>query len=148
MKYAPFFPVLMTAFVIAGCAGKSPRLGIEDGRLKPCPDSPNCVNSQAAPADDHFIEPLAYAGTRAEARQRLLEIINETPRTRIIDNREDYIRVEFKSRLFRFVDDVEFYFPDEPLIQVRSASRVGYSDLGVNRRRIESIRERFTDSER
>ena len=66
-----------------------------------------------------------------------------TSRTRILTKEEDYIRVEYTSRLFRFVDDVEFYFPEEPVIHVRSASRLGYSDLGANRRRVERIRELF-----
>ncbi len=144
MKKGLFYIMLVMVTIIAGCAGREPTLGIDSGRLTPCPDSPNCVNSQAPTGDKHFIPSIEYTCTRQEARQRLLKIIQSTSRTRIITSAEDYIRVAFTSRIFRFVDDVEFYFPQEPLIHVRSASRVGYSDLGANRKRVERIREHFS----
>ena len=136
--------MLMVMTIIAGCAGRVPTLGVENDRLAPCPDSPNCVNTQAQADDKHFIAPIKYTGTKEAARLRLLEIIRNTSRAHILSSTEDYIRVEYTSLLFRFVDDVEFYFPEEPVIHVRSASRLGYSDLGVNRRRVEDIRERFS----
>lgn len=144
MKQGLLFSMLVTVTIIAGCAGREPTLGVDSGRLTPCPNSPNCVSSQAAAGDKHFIPSIEYACSRQEARQRLLRIIRNTSRTRILAATDDYIRVEFTSRIFRFVDDVEFYFPQEPVIHVRSASRLGYSDLGANRRRIEDIRERFS----
>jgi uncharacterized protein (DUF1499 family) len=74
----------------------------------------------------------------------LLGIVLATPRTRVVTQEEDYLRVEYKSRIFGFVDDVEFWFDDEnKRIHFRSASRKGYSDLGVNRKRMEGIREQF-----
>ena len=143
MKTGPVFSLLIAAVVFAGCAGRTPGLGKAGGRLTPCPDTPNCVNSQA-PDDKHSIAPISYSCTREEARQRLQKIVEATSRARILTAETDYLRVEYASRVFRFVDDVEFYFPEEPVIHVRSASRVGYSDMGVNRRRIERIRELFS----
>ncbi|MDY6951224.1 MAG: DUF1499 domain-containing protein [Thermodesulfobacteriota bacterium] len=117
--------------------------GIFDGKLGPCPDSPNCVSSLS---DDpsHFIEPLRYTGSQAAAKRGLLQVLMAMRGVKMITERENYVHVTVTSRLFRFVDDVEFYFVDDgPVIHVRSASRVGYSDLGVNRKRIEKIRKDF-----
>jgi uncharacterized protein (DUF1499 family) len=123
-----------------------PNLGITNNELTPCPKTPNCVSSQAHDKK-HYIKPISYAGTQQEAHDRLLRIIETEKRTKILADQENYIRVEFTSAVFRFVDDVEFYFPiektDERIIHVRSASRVGSSDLGVNRKRIERIRSKF-----
>ena len=115
-------------------------LGVKNGKLKAVPSSPNAVSSQASDAA-HRIDPLTYRTTPERAMATLLEIIRKTPRTRIVTARDDYVYVEYESALMGFVDDVEFYFePGAKVIQVRSASRVGYSDLGVNRKRIEDIR--------
>jgi uncharacterized protein (DUF1499 family) len=119
--------------------------GVTHGKLAPCPDSPNCVSSQSSDSS-HFVEPLSYPDSRAKAKTRLLEIIESMPRTQIISSTPLYIHAEVTSLLFRFVDDVEFLFEEESnLIHVRSASRIGYSDLGVNRKRIEGIRQRFQE---
>jgi uncharacterized protein (DUF1499 family) len=120
-----------------------PKLGINNGHLTECPDTPNCVNSQAAD-EQHFIQPILFSGTQQEAQSAILKLLKTWKRTRIIVSEENYIRAEFTSMVFRFVDDVEFYIPstkaEETIIHVRSASRIGYSDLGVNRDRIERIR--------
>ena len=117
--------------------------GIIQGTLSPCPNSPNCVSSQSSDPS-HFIEPLTYHDSQTQARARLLKIIESMPRTQIVSNIDKYLHVEFTSLIFRFVDDVEFLFEEgKNLIHVRSASRVGYSDLGMNRKRIETIREQF-----
>jgi uncharacterized protein (DUF1499 family) len=115
-------------------------------RLSHCPDSPNCVSSQSAdPA--RFIEPLRYTGDRADARQKLLDLLKDSNRTRLISVETDYIHAEFRSLIFNFVDDVEFYFSSEDrIIHVRSASRTGYYDFGVNRRRVERLRGRLENS--
>ncbi|ABW68346.1 DUF1499 domain-containing protein [Desulfosudis oleivorans] len=131
---------------MAGCAGTLPGLGVHDGRLTPCPDTPNCVNSQAT--GGHFIEPISYIGTAREAMDRLVQLLKTEKRVVLVTVEPAYIHATFTSLVFRFVDDVEFYFPDEPVIHVRSASRVGHSDLGANRRRIEHIRNRFAASEK
>ena len=135
--------------MLTGCAGKAPDLGITTGQLTPCPASPNCVCSQATDKT-HQIEPLRMEIAFQDARARLVKILSSEKRVKILINRETYIRAEFSSSVFRFVDDVEFYFPqtggDKTIIHVRSASRIGYSDLGVNRKRIERIRTRFQNA--
>jgi uncharacterized protein (DUF1499 family) len=126
-------------------SGKRPDdLGVKNGRLKPPPSSPNAVSSQAQDAV-HAIAPLTYAGTPDRAMQALVKIIEATPRTRIISRTHDYIHAEYETALMGFVDDVEFWF-EPKTIHVRSASRLGYSDFGVNRARIEDIRRRFASS--
>ncbi len=113
--------------------------------MAPCPATPNCVVSKGADAG-HQIEPLAYVGDRSTAYADLLKVLTVVPRTVVTEKTDTYIRAESTSRIFHFVDDLEFYFPpDEKLIQVRSAARVGESDLGVNRRRLEQIRLALKD---
>jgi uncharacterized protein (DUF1499 family) len=93
------------------------------------------------------VEPFRYQDTLTEARDRLVSVLNSMARTRIVTIDEDYIHAEFTSHLFRFVDDVEFYFDqDGKTIHVRSASRTGYFDLGANKRRVEDIRKEFVIS--
>ncbi len=135
---------LVLALLVSACAASArPKLGVENAKLAACPSSPNCVSSQAADAD-HRIEPLPIRTTPEEGMARLAEIIGAMPRTRIVAQNPDYLRAEFTSRIFRWVDDVEAYVDgDAKLIHLRSSSRTGYSDLGVNRSRIEAIRERY-----
>ncbi|WP_225889407.1 DUF1499 domain-containing protein [Halomicronema hongdechloris] len=129
-------------------AGTRPdTLGVQDdGRLAACPSSPNCVVSREDADAEHAIAPLTYSSDAATAMARLKQVLQGQPRTDIITEREDYLYAEARSRLMGFVDDVEFYL-DAPnsVIQVRSASRLGQSDLGVNRDRIETIRAQFND---
>ncbi len=132
-------PVLMV-----GCSGTRPStLGVKEGRLAPCPSSPNCVSTQNTDAT-HGVDPIAYTTSVEEAMARLEKIVRAMPRTKVVRREEDYMHLECSSRLFRFVDDVEFWFDDaNKVIHCRSASRKGYSDLGVNRKRVEQIREQF-----
>lgn len=119
------------------------RTGLHDGRLAPCPSSPNCVCSQDADAA-HAIAPLAFRGAAADAMRALKQVLAGQPRVRVIAETPNYLHAEFRTPLCRFVDDVEFLVVDgEQVIHVRSASRVGYSDLGTNRRRIEALRREF-----
>ncbi len=109
-------------------------------KFTPCPDSPNCVSSQSTD-ESHFIEPLHYSGSPADARQNLIDILESIDRARLVKVEADYIHAEFRSSVFRFVDDVKFWFPpDKPIIHVKSASRTGYYDFGANRRRVERLR--------
>jgi uncharacterized protein (DUF1499 family) len=135
--------VLLAAFSLL--SRRPDNLGVKDGRLAPCPASPNCVSSQADPGDaEHRIEPLAFDGTPVEALNRIQAILATLPRVRIVSVTDNYLHVEFTSLLFRFVDDVEFYAdPAARCVHLRSASRAGRSDLGVNRRRMESFRQAF-----
>ena len=120
-------------------------LGINDGHLANCPASQNCVVSQNADLK-HAIDPIYYHTDRQTARGTLLKVLTVVPRTEVVEQTDNYIHALSKSRIFRFVDDVEFYFPEnENLIHIRSASRIGESDLGVNRRRMEQIRLALRD---
>jgi uncharacterized protein (DUF1499 family) len=124
-------------------------LGVKDGKLATCPGSPNCVSSQAPASDsEHYIAPLAYSGDASTALATLKSIIQSTERTAIISESDNYLYAEFTSALMGFVDDVEFYLePAAGVIHVRSASRLGQSDLGVNRKRVEAIRSQFESKE-
>ncbi|MFH1604795.1 MAG: DUF1499 domain-containing protein, partial [Pseudomonadota bacterium] len=118
-------------------------LGVHDGRLVPATRTPNNVNSQADKIADpeHFIEPLRYSGDAARAWAALRKIVDRIPRAKVIKAEPNYLYVEFSTRFMGFVDDTEFYLDEKAgMIQVRSASRLGRSDFGVNRERIESIR--------
>ena len=115
-------------------------------RLSPCPDSPNCVSSKS-PDKARFIEPFHYVGNREDARQKLINILENTKRVHLVKVETNYLHAEFRSFLFRFVDDLEFYIaPEENIIHVKSASRIGYYDFGVNRRRVERLRSAFKNS--
>lgn len=127
-------------------AGTRPtNIGINNGKLAACPATPNCVSSQAPTNDiEHAIAPLQLTGDPATAMANLKQVIQSMPRTTIIKETNDYLYVEFASKLMGFVDDVEFYIDSSTqTIQVRSASRLGQSDLGVNRQRIEEIRAKL-----
>jgi uncharacterized protein (DUF1499 family) len=117
-------------------------------RMTPCPKTPNCVSSVET-GQRHFVEPLRFADSAKDAQYRLLRVLNKLKRVRVVTFEENVIQAEFLSSVFGFVDDVEFYFDDrKKIIHVKSASRVGYSDLGANRRRIEKIRKRFDQAEK
>ena len=128
--------------LLAACAGERPQnLGIRDGRLSPCPDRPNCVSSQGID-QKHFIAPLVVTGDPQHSFERLRSCLSLRPDTTIVAEQPDYLRVEFRTTFF--VDDGEFLLnAAERRIEVRSASRLGYSDLGKNRSRIEEIRRAF-----
>jgi uncharacterized protein (DUF1499 family) len=109
-------------------------LGVRDGKLAPCKRSPNCVSSQANPSDEeHYIAPIH--GTMEAVRRT----VQAMPRTTIVSQRENYLYAEFRTKLLRYVDDVELFF-DGRVVQVRSCSRLGRRDFGVNRRRVEELR--------
>ena len=115
-------------------------LQAQDHRLAPCPSSPNCVSS-LGDSENHAIAPYRYEKTLAEAKGVLKQVFGELSRTGLIQEEEDYLHYEVRSFLFRFVDDVEILFDDTTkTIHFRSASRVGYSDFGVNRKRMEEVR--------
>jgi uncharacterized protein (DUF1499 family) len=140
------FKKLVTLFFLIityQCSGSRPdKIGVIERKLIPCPETPNCVNSQAPKDDSHYIDPIPYTSTMSEEIQKLKKILTEQPRTNEIVSKDDYLYFEFTSALMRYVDDVEFYLDDSSkLIHIRSASRLGKSDLGVNRKRIETIRE-------
>lgn len=120
-----------------------PHLGVWHGQLTPCPSTPNCVCTNSEDVR-HQIEPLTWSGTAADAIAAIRRLLEQMPRVRLITQTDRYLHAEFATAVFRFIDDVEFYVDETAgVVHFRSASRVGYSDLGVNRRRMEGIRERF-----
>ena len=135
---APLF-VILALLVMSATARRPKTLGVRDGRLAPLPDSPNCVSTQAE-REQQGMAPIPIADDSTEAFARLREVIMKMPRARIVSSDETYLHAEFTSALFRFVDDVECFVDHErKVIHFRSASRVGRSDLGVNRQRMQSM---------
>ncbi len=111
--------------------------------LKPCPSRFNCVSSVSQDRF-HFVEPLRYKGSPKTARRVLMKILRELPGASVKKVKGNYIHIECRSRLLGFTDDLELMFDEsESRIHVRSASRAGYWDLGVNRRRVASVRKAF-----
>ena len=113
-------------------------LGVTDGRLAPCKRTPNCVSSQADPGDrEHYIAPIAFRGSMADLRRA----VESMARATVIKAERNYLYAEYRTRLLRYVDDVELYYDErQGVVHVRSASRLGRRDFGVNRQRIERLR--------
>ncbi len=140
-----FISILITLFVILAvlltvlsCASNPSKVQLVDGKLRPCPDSPNCVSSESDVTSSR-VEPLTFKGRPEMAWSNLKETIREMG-GKIQEEHDDYLWATFTTRVFRFVDDVESRVSSEGIIHVRSGSRKGYSDLGVNRRRVERLR--------
>ena len=128
-------------------ASRPAGLGVRDGRLAPPKRTPNCVSSQAEPGDRvHYIEPLRFSGPPASAWAALKAVLRGMERVSVVrEQQPGYLHAEFTSRLMGFVDDVEFLVDEKTaVIHVRSASRLGRRDFGVNRERVESIRRGLT----
>ena len=123
---------------------KSPaNLGVRDGKLAPCPNSPNCVSTQSQDPR-HQIDPIPYTTSPAEAKAALLHIIRSMERSKIITDAPTYVHAEFRTQGIGYVDDVELYFDQEAqVIHFRSSARLPYWDWGVNRKRMEEIRAAF-----
>lgn len=124
--------------------GRRPEnLGVTSGMLAPCPDSPNCVSTYAD-KETQLMESLSFSGDSQTTMSKLVGIVNAMPRTQMITQTDEYLYVEFTSLIFRYVDDVEFLLDaTNKKIDFRSASRVGYSDMGANRKRMTLISKRF-----
>jgi len=143
--------LIALVIVVGGCMGlfsgtRPDNLGVRDARLAPAKRTPNNVSSQADKNADapHYIEPLRYTGDSRQAWAALRRLIDGMPRVRIVASDPNYVHAEFSSRLMGYVDDTEFYLDEKAgVIQVRSASRLGRSDFGVNRERIETIRAKL-----
>jgi len=135
--------MLLTIF---SCASNPPKEQLVEGKLRPCPSSPNCVSSENDRPSSR-VEPLTFEGSPEKAWGDLKETIGEMG-GKIQEEHDGYLWATFTSRVFRFVDDVEFRMvPSDGIIHVRSGSRVGYSDLGVNRKRVEKLRAVFSQKE-
>ena len=118
-------------------------LGVANGHLAPCPNSPNCVSTQATD-EQHSIAPIGFEGETAVARDKLLSILQADSQFTLISNTPAYLHAEAQTAVWHFIDDVEFFFDEaDSLIHSRSASRLGYGDAGANRQRMEAIRTAF-----
>ncbi len=119
-------------------------VGVKDGRLSPAfAAKPNNVSTYEAGAYPQEA-PLTYSGDQAAAKQRLIALVSGMPRAELISDSGDYVHFTFRSRIFRFVDDVEFLFDDaQKQIQFRAAARTGHSDMNVNQKRMAEIRAAF-----
>jgi uncharacterized protein (DUF1499 family) len=151
--------LLLVAVVVAGLAlhvalatgdtvfsWKRPdNLGVKDGKLAPPKRTPNCVSSQADAADaEHYIAPIAFKGDTAAAMVAVRKAVESMHDATVIRQDGGYLYAEFRTKLMRFVDDVEFLHDEKAgLLHVRSASRLGRRDFGVNRARVEAIRNRI-----
>ena len=132
--------MLLGLFMLSFSSGPPPILGVTEGKLVPCPESPNCVSTQTD-SKNHKMEPIAWPGTSEVAVSRIKETISrDFSKATLVEEGPGYLRYEFRSWVFRFVDDVEFYVDDAAAeIHFRSASRIGHSDLGANKSRMKKI---------
>ncbi len=138
----PIVLVLLSAHLASACTGQPPAHLQAAGRrgLAPCPDTPNCVASHAEDPE-HAIEPIRYEGGAEAAWTAVRRAVESLPRTTIVREEDGYLHAECRSMILRFVDDLELQLqPDAGIIAVRSASRLGRSDFGVNRKRVERLR--------
>jgi uncharacterized protein (DUF1499 family) len=137
--------------LIGGCMGlfggtPPDNLGVTDGRLAPCKPTPNCVSSFADKVSNpgHFVEPLRFEGDPDVAFAKLKGVVRGRERVTVVREEPRYLYAEFRTGVMGFVDDVEFLLdPAAKSIDVRSASRLGRRDFGVNRERVESLRAAF-----
>jgi uncharacterized protein (DUF1499 family) len=140
------FGIIVCAALIAlfflACTASAPKTGIFNGKLKPCPNRPNCVSSEVKDISP-WLPPLRFKESPKRAWKKLNRILQQMD-AKIIKDQDGYLWATFTSTTFRFVDDVEFRMVTEKkVIHMRSASRTGYWDMGVNRKRVEEIRQRF-----
>ncbi|MGB6127234.1 MAG: DUF1499 domain-containing protein [Psychrilyobacter sp.] len=139
MKYI----LILSLLLLVGCtSAKKKEIGLIDSKFYPCPTSPNCVSSMAPKEDSHYIKPIIYSNmTRDLTQKKIIAILGTLKNTKVVEYNDEYIHAEVRTSFFKFIDDVEFYFPmDKNIIHVRSLARTGYSDFGVNRKRMEKIR--------
>jgi uncharacterized protein (DUF1499 family) len=133
--------IICICTVLFSCTGKVP---LSIGQFASCPKKPNCVSTKNSTASN-YSQPIYYKGTYTNAKKDLLITINSFGSAKVKKELNQFLHVEFKSNFFRFVDDVEFYLNEPGVIHFRSASRLGHSDFGVNRKRMESIRIYFNN---
>jgi uncharacterized protein (DUF1499 family) len=137
--------LLLALWLTGGCSGHKPESELASrNTLSPCPDSPNCVSTKS---NDSAMSPLPYVGSMKESQDLLIKVLGSMARCTIVNADPGYIHAEFRSALFGFVDDVNFVFDDDArLIDFQSASRTGYYDFGVNRKRMEEISRLYLEN--
>jgi uncharacterized protein (DUF1499 family) len=146
--------LVVLAAQLGAFSGHAPdNMGVRDGKLRPPAKTPNSVGSQAElwpqhPMHDYArIAPLAVQGSGPATIARIRQVVETMPGAKVVQARDDYLYVQFTTRWMKFVDDAEFWYdPGAGVVQLRSASRVGRKDFGVNRARIESLRQALAAS--
>lgn len=118
--------------------------GVKNGKFKELPQTPNCVSTQTLQPEKR-VPALPYQGTREESKQKIKAALAAMPDTiKTVEEKDDYLYVIFVSAGMKFKDDVEFYFDDKTQqIEFRSCSRIGFSDMGVNRKRYDTIKANY-----
>lgn len=136
--------ILATPLLLAGCGSVPERdyQALLQSGLPDCPDSPNCVKTGAS-SDSHRVEGFELAGDWPQQKQAIIEAATSMKRTELVEEKPYYLRFEATSLLMRFVDDLEVLYRPQQGLEIRSASRVGHSDFGVNRERVETLRARL-----
>ncbi len=137
MKRFILFSFLLT---LLGCSGSLPST---IGDFAPCPKSPRCVSTKSS-IEEKRIQPFKYSISKEKAKKEVVKIVRKMPGAEIKINRDNFVHAEFTTPLMRFVDDVEFYFEGDGVINFRSSSRMGYYDFETNRNRMEEIRKSFS----
>ena len=146
MKKVTLCGLMMAVLLTCVSCAADHSLGVREGRLAPCPNSPNCVSTQSK-GKRHSIKPLPFVRTREASKEWILSILKGMKRVTIIAVTDSYVHAEVRSALWRFVDDVEFYLDETArLVHFRSASRVGTYDFGVNRKRMKEISEKYLEA--
>lgn len=145
LKYISFFIILVIIFIIS-CSNVIPKnIGIKNGKLAEMPRSPNAVSSQTNITEKH-VDPFKFNGNLQNTKKIIIKIIKETSNAKIITQNQNYIHVVYTTKIMKFKDDVEFYFDNKAkLVHFRSASRVGYSDMGLNRKRYNQIKNKYLE---
>lgn len=133
--------VVMTFFIWGQKSASGSPIGLINSQLAKCSASPNCVCSEYKSDTGHFIAPISVADINTSESKAILQNAIKKMGGKVENQQENYIAATFTSRLFRFVDDLEIRIdPSAKIIHIRSASRVGYSDIGVNRKRVETLK--------
>ncbi|MGW8313181.1 MAG: DUF1499 domain-containing protein [Desulfuromonadales bacterium] len=137
--------LILVTGLLFGCSStrQTNGLGLQNGQLRSCPDTPNCVSSRANNSDQQ-VPALQLQMAPGQAWEQVKAAITALPRTHIITATSEYIHAECRSAVFGFIDDLELHLlPKQGQIEVRSLARVGYYDFGVNRQRVEQLRSRL-----
>ncbi|MFO7830730.1 MAG: DUF1499 domain-containing protein [Desulfuromonadaceae bacterium] len=148
MKVFSGIIAVLMAVMLCSCSGTRPseQLGLDNNRLRPCPDSPNCVSSAETDPDQRVL-PFKLHIEAPTAWATIVESVTALPRTRIVSVTDNYLHAECRSAVFGFVDDLELHLRSEQQqVDIRSAARMGYYDFGVNRKRIKELRSRLSSA--
>jgi len=137
--------LLLIVLIIVSCSSGPKKIGMRGRFFQACPGTPNCVSSMDK-RRNHYVAPINYTISNEDAFKRLIVVLNSMNKVTVLKQTPTYVYVVFRTPLMNFKDDVEFYLPSfSKIIHIRSASRIGFSDMGANRKRVELIRKRFNE---